>query len=46
MFADVLVEMESAGRAMAAQADCARSARLTCEEVYDRVMAESSSKIQ
>jgi hypothetical protein len=44
MFADVLVEMESAGRAMAEQADRARSAGQTCERVYDGVrVAEKAS---
>jgi hypothetical protein len=37
VFADVLGEMEAAGRAMAGQADIARSAGLTCERVYDGV---------
>lgn len=37
VFADVLGEMESEGRAMAAAASRARSAGLTCERVYDKV---------
>ncbi|WP_312145156.1 MULTISPECIES: DUF2514 family protein [Stutzerimonas stutzeri subgroup] len=39
MFADVLGEMESEGRAMAEAASRARSAGLTCERVYDGVRA-------
>ncbi len=39
MFADVLGEMESEGRAMAAAASRARSAGLTCERIYDGVRA-------
>lgn len=39
VFADVLGEMEAAGRAMASQADRSRSAGLTCERVYDGVRA-------
>ncbi|MGE4336276.1 MAG: DUF2514 family protein [Pigmentiphaga sp.] len=39
VFADVLGEMEAAGRAMAGQADRSRSAGLTCERVYDGVRA-------
>lgn len=39
VFADVLGEMESEGRAMAAAASRARSAGLTCERVYDGVKA-------
>ena len=41
VFADVLVEMESSGRAMAEQADRARAAGLTCERVYGGVRAAS-----
>ncbi|WP_313338432.1 DUF2514 family protein [Stutzerimonas nitrititolerans] len=37
VFADVLGEMESEGRAMAQAASRARSAGLTCERVYDGV---------
>lgn len=37
VFADVLGEMESEGRAMAEAASRARSAGLTCERVYDGV---------
>jgi hypothetical protein len=37
VFADVLGEMESEGRAMAEAASRARIAGLTCERVYDRV---------
>lgn len=39
VFADVLGEMESEGRAMAAAASRARSAGLTCERIYDGVRA-------
>lgn len=39
MFADVLGEMESEGRAMAEAADRARVAGLACERVYDGVKA-------
>lgn len=39
VFADVLGEMESEGRAMAASASRARSAGLTCERIYDGVRA-------
>ena len=39
VFADVLGEMESEGRAMAEAASRARSAGLTCERVYDGVKA-------
>jgi len=39
MFADVLGELESEGRAMAEAADRARSAGLICERVYGRVKA-------
>ena len=39
VFADVLGEMDSEGRAMAAAASRARSAGLTCERVYDGVRA-------
>ncbi|MCQ4274493.1 DUF2514 family protein [Stutzerimonas degradans] len=42
VFADVLVEMESAGRAMAEQADRSRGAGLTCERVYDGVRAAAA----
>lgn len=37
VFADVLGEMESEGRAMAEAASRARSAGLTCERVYDGI---------
>jgi len=43
VFADVLGEMESEGRAMAAAASRARSAGLTCERVYDGVKRGASS---
>ncbi|NIM30635.1 MAG: DUF2514 family protein [Pseudomonas stutzeri] len=39
VFADVLGEMESEGRAMAEAASSARSAGLACERVYDGVSA-------
>ncbi len=39
VFADVLGEMESEGRAMAEAASRAHSAGLTCERVYDGVRA-------
>lgn len=42
VFADVLGEMESEGRAMAEAASRARSAGLTCERVYDRVRSVAS----
>lgn len=41
VFADVLGELESEGRAMAEAASRARSAGLTCERVYDGVRAAS-----
>lgn len=41
VFADVLGEMESEGRAMAEAASRARSAGLTCERVYDGVKEAS-----
>jgi hypothetical protein len=43
VFADVLGELESEGRAMAQAASRARSAGLTCERVYDGVKATSHS---
>lgn len=43
VFADVLGEMESEGRAMAAAASRARSAGLTCERVYDGIRRGASS---
>lgn len=39
VFADVLGELESEGRAMAEEASRARSAGLTCERVYEGVKA-------
>jgi hypothetical protein len=44
VFADVLGEMESEGRAMAEAASRARSAGLTCERVYDGVKAAALKK--
>lgn len=41
VFADVLGEVESEGRAMAEAASRARSAGLTCERIYDGVSAAS-----
>ncbi|MNN92494.1 hypothetical protein D3C81_2107860 [compost metagenome] len=44
VFADVLGEVEAAGRAMAEMADRARAAGGTCERVYDGVKAAQSAQ--